>query len=111
MDQTPNDQTPLRPSAGGHTGADQDDLYPGQRELPGFVRLFFTVSWSSFLSAAVATMVCFALVDPAPVAAQFAPPGAPLSRTSIYSFGFLFFWVVSAFAAAMAAWMLAPRRS
>jgi hypothetical protein len=105
------DPTPREPRAGERGGADSDDLYPGQRELPGFVRMFFTISWSSFLSASVATMVCFALVDPAPIAAQFAVPGAGFSRTTVYSFGFLFFWAVSALAAATTAWMMAPRRS
>jgi hypothetical protein len=105
------DPAPLEPSTGGRNGAEIDDRYPGQRELPGYIRLFFTISWSSFLSASVATMVCFAIVDPAPVAAQFAAHGATFSRTTVYSFGFLFFWAVSALAAAMAAWMLAPRRS
>lgn len=105
------DPAPLEPATGGGNGADPDDRYPGQRELPGYLRLFFTIAWSSFLSASVATMVCFALVDPAPVAAQFTVAGAALSRTTVYSFGFLFFWAVSALAAATAAWMLAPRRS
>jgi predicted metal-binding membrane protein len=45
------------------------------------------------------------------IAAQFAPSGEPFSRTTIYSFGFLFFWAVSAVAATIAAWMLAPHRS
>lgn len=105
------DPTPLQPSAGDRGGSETDDRYPGQRELPGFIRLFFTISWSSFLAAAVATMVCFALVDPTPIAAQCAPPGDPFSRTTLYSFGFLFFWAVSALAAAMTAWMLAARQS
>jgi hypothetical protein len=56
-------------------------------------------------------MLCFALIDPAPIAAQFAEPGAALSETTIYSFGFLFFWAMSALAAATTAWMLAPRQS
>jgi hypothetical protein len=111
MDPEPMDEAPLEPSTGGRNGAAADDAYPGQRELPGYIRLFFTISWSSFLSASVATMFCFALVDPAPIAEQFAAPGETFSRTTVYSFGFLFFWAVSALAAAMAAWMLAPRRS
>lgn len=105
------DPTPREPSSGGRDDAESDDRYPGQRDLPGFVRLFFTISWSSFLAAAIATMLCFALIDPAPIAAQFAEPGTAFSDTTIYSFGFLFFWAVSAFAAAIAAWMLAPRQT
>lgn len=87
-----------------------DDAYPGQREPPRFVRLFFTVSWSSFLAAAVATLLCFAFVDPSPIGAQFLIGGEPLSRMTLYSFGFLFFWGCGAISAALAAWMLEPRR-
>ncbi len=75
---------------------DADD--PARRELPGVVRVFFTVAWCSFMSAAVATVLCFALVDPAPL--------ADLSRTAAYSFGFLFFWMVCALSGAVTAWML-----
>jgi hypothetical protein len=87
-----------------------DDAYPGQREPPRFVRLFFTISWSSFLAAAFATLLCFAIVDPAPIGAQFSAPGEPWSRLTLYSLGFLFFWFCCAIAAALTAWMLEPRR-
>ena len=68
---------------------------PAQRDLPG---VFFTVAWCSFLVASLATVVCFAIVDPMPF--------ADLSRTAAYSFGFLFFWVVCALSGAVTAWML-----
>jgi hypothetical protein len=39
-------------------------------ELPArSVRVFFTVAWCSFLARAVATVLFFAFVDPAPFAA------------------------------------------
>lgn len=101
------DPEPLEPSSPQRTSGDEDS-YPGQRELPRFIRLFFTISWSSFLAASVATMFCFALIDPAPIVAQFTPPGMTWSRTTIYSFGFLFVWAMCAIAAGMTAWMLAP---
>lgn len=87
-----------------------DDRYPGQSDPPRFVRLFFTVSWSSFLAAAVATVLCFAFVDPAPLGAQFPIGGEPVSRMTLYSLGFLLFWICGAVAAALAVWMLEPRR-
>lgn len=87
-----------------------DDSYPGQREPPRFVRLFFTISWSSFLAAAVATLLCFAIVDPAPLGAQLTSSGEPLSRMTLYSVGFLFFWFCCAIAAGLTAWMLEPHR-
>jgi len=78
--------------------ADADET--ASQELPGGVRVFFTVAWCSFLVASVATVLCFAFVDPAPF--------ADLSRTAAYSFGFLFFWAVCALSAAVTAWMLNP---
>ncbi len=71
---------------------------PAQRDLPGAVRVFFTVAWCSFLVASLATVLCFAIIDPMPF--------ADLSRTAAYSFGFLFFWVVCALSGAVTAWML-----
>jgi hypothetical protein len=75
-----------------------DDADSAHRELPGVVRVFFTVAWCSFMTASVATVLCFALIDPAPL--------ANLSRTAAYSLGFLFFWVVCALCGALTAWML-----
>jgi hypothetical protein len=75
-------------------GADE----PAQRDLSGAVRVFFTVAWCSFLVASLATVLCFAFVDPVPF--------ADLSRTAAYSFGFLFFWAVCGLSAAVTAWML-----
>jgi hypothetical protein len=75
-------------------GADE----PAQRDLPDAVRVFFTLAWCSFLVASLATVLCFAFVDPVPF--------ADLSRTAAYSFGFLFFWAVCGLSAAVTAWML-----
>ncbi len=87
-----------------------DDAYHGQREPPRIVRLCFTVSWSSFLAASVATLLCFAVVDPAPIGLQLSASDEPWSRLTLYSLGFLFFWFCCAIAAGLAAWMLEPRR-
>ena len=69
-------------------------------------RLAFTVAWCSFLSASVATLVFFAFVDPAPIVAVLQPTEALPSRTTLYSLGFFFFWMVSAVSAGLTASLL-----
>jgi len=85
-------------------GIERDDL-DRPRELGSRGRLFFTVMWCSFLAACVATMVFFAIVDPAPFAG--APTADGSSRMTLYSLGFFFFWAICAGAAALTAFMLA----
>ena len=81
--------------------ADFDDR---PRELSSRGRVWFTVAWCSFLAASVATMVFFAIVDPAPYAGA-APDDGP-ARMTLYSVGFFFFWAICAAAAALTAFML-----
>ena len=71
-------------------------------------RAVLTIAWCSFLTASVATMLLFALVDPAPMAQAVGAAAAPADRTARYSFGFLFLWVIGAASAGLSAWMLAP---
>ena len=77
---------------------------PRLRELGSRGRVFFTVAWCSFLAASVATMVFFAIVDPAPFAD--APTADGSSRMTLYSLGFFFFWAICGGAAALTAFML-----
>ena len=51
------------------------------------------VLWPSFLVAAGAEFVIFALVDPATV---HLPWGGPLPRTAAYTVGFFAFWTLGA---------------
>lgn len=74
------------------------------RELGSRGRVFFTVAWCSFLAASVATMVFFAIVDPAPFAG--AAPADGSSRMTLYSLGFFFFWAICAAASALTVFML-----
>lgn len=53
------------------------------------------VAWVSFVSAAVATMVFFAMFDPDELAEITTFP-IELSRTGGYSLGFLMFWLLTA---------------
>jgi hypothetical protein len=72
------------------------------------IRVGGVIAWSAFLSAAVATMVCFAFIDP-----QDWHDGSPPSwwgaRLHVYAIGFFFFWAVGLLAAGLA-WYLAHGR-
>jgi hypothetical protein len=57
------------------------------------------VLWPSFLIAAVAELLVFAVIDPADVHLFGAPVEA--SRMTIYTIGFFFFWLLGASAAAL----------
>jgi hypothetical protein len=72
------------------------------------LRVGGVVAWSAFLSAAAATMVCFAFIDPQAFAAG-ASPAWWSSRMHVYAIGFFFFWGVG-FASAALAWYLAHGR-
>ncbi len=71
-------------------------------------RLALTVTWCSFLSASVATMVFFAWIDPGPFVAVLKPTAAIPGRTGLYSLGFFFFWMVCALASLLTASLLRP---
>jgi hypothetical protein len=78
-------------------------------QLTRAARVAVIIGWASFLAAAVATMVCFAFVDPDALVAGD-PPGWWGPRMHVYAIGFFFFWLVGA-AAASISWSLArPRR-
>jgi len=64
--------------------------------------------WSGFLAAALATMLCFAFVDPQALASGHAPAWWS-SRLHVYAIGFFFFWLVGLIAAFLA-WSLAHPR-
>lgn len=71
------------------------------RQLTRPARVAGIIGWSSFLAAAIATMVCFAFVDPQDL-------GMP--RMRVYGIGFFFFWFTG-MTASLISWMLAhPRR-
>jgi hypothetical protein len=62
------------------------------------------VAWSAFLAAALATMLCFAFIDPLALSAGD-PPAWWTSRLHVYAIGFFFFWLVGLVAAALC-WQL-----
>ena len=80
------------------------------RDIGARSRAIGVIAWSAFLAAAVATMVCFALVDPLAIAAGETPQWWT-DRLHVYAVGFFFFWIIGLIAAALC-WQLAtaPRR-
>ncbi len=58
------------------------------------------IVWSAFLASALATMLCFAFLDPHGLAQGEAPPWWT-SRLKVYAIGFFFFWLIGLIAAAL----------
>jgi hypothetical protein len=76
----------------------------GRAAAPSRTRVAGAIVWSGFLSAALATMVCFAFLDPdAMVAGE--PPHWWSSRPRVYAIGFFFFWGIGCIAAG-SSWLL-----
>lgn len=61
------------------------------------------ILWPSFLVAAAAEMIFFALVDPGELV-FFGQP-LELSRTAIYSMGFFVFWAFAAVSSALSVYL------
>jgi peptidoglycan/LPS O-acetylase OafA/YrhL len=79
----------------------------GRRPLSRLARAVGIIGWASFLAASLATMLCFAFLDPQSFLDGDAPPWwGP--RMRVYAIGFFFFWFVGV-AAATLAWLLARR--
>jgi Na+-driven multidrug efflux pump len=73
-----------------------DDQYTGAVRWPRLRQDVAIVTWPSFLVASVATMICFAFIDPVLVGNDDYPPPAFATRMSGYAIGFFFFWLISA---------------
>lgn len=73
-------------------------------ELPRQVRLAALVAWCSFIVAAVATMICFAYVDPDLALASGQTPSW-WSRRTVYAAGFFAFWLACSGASALTLYM------
>jgi len=88
-----------------------DEEYRGAKQWSRNKQAVFTVVWISFLTAAVSTMVFFALFDPIDLSGMF-DENLHLSRDAGYAAGFFFFWVICAACASMTAYLVrtAPRR-
>lgn len=93
--------------AGRHSDGPVDD----EEQAPALNRRqrdIFVIGWCSFLSAAVATMVFFAFVDPLALADITEPP-LRVDRMSGYALGFFFFWLLAAASAALTVYLIRTR--
>jgi hypothetical protein len=83
--------------------------YRGRRQWSRNKQAVATVIWISFLTAAVATMLFFAVFDPIELLASFE---FDIGRQSGYAIGFFFFWIIAAGCSATTAWLVrtAPKR-
>lgn len=91
-------------------GAEQGPHEPEAlaRELTRRQRDVFVIGWCSFLTAAVATMIFFAFVDPL-VLADITEPPLPVERMGGYAIGFFFFWVLAAASATLTVYLIRTR--
>ena len=84
------------------------ETHPPEYEL---YRRIGVVVWVSFVTAAIATALFFAIFDPLVIMGQATYP-LDWSRTASYSVGFFLFWILTSATGAMVAWLLAtPIRS
>jgi Na+-driven multidrug efflux pump len=85
--------------------------YRGARQWSRNKQAVATVIWISFLTAAVATMLFFALFDPVELLSTY-DPELEIGRQAGYAAGFFFFWIISAGCSAVTAWLVrtAPKR-
>ena len=67
------------------------------------------VLWPSFLVAAMATMIFFALFDPEGLLLALEYP-LETSRTTVYSLGFFLFWALTALSSALTTWLIRTER-
>jgi len=75
-----------------------------RRELSPSARTVGVVAWCSFLAAAGATTLMFAVLDPSAFQKGEVPEWWT-NRHTVYALGFFFFWLVAACSAALALYM------
>ena len=85
--------------------------YRGARQWSRDRQSIAIVVWISFLSAALGSMVFFALFDPVDLTGIF-DEDLEIGRGAGYAAGFFFFWILSAICSALTAWLVrtAPKR-
>ena len=80
---------------------------PPDQERPPLVQRLGAVLWPSFFSAGVATMVCFAFIDPLALR-DITFPQLVISRELGYTLGFFLFWVATAASSLFTSLLLSP---
>ena len=88
-----------------------EEEHRGTKQWSRDKQAVFTVIWISFLSAAVGTMVFFAVFDPVDLSGVFDEDLA-IDRDAGYAAGFFFFWLLSLACSALTAFLVrtAPKR-
>ena len=79
--------------------------YRGTRQWSRNSQAIAIVVWISFLSAAIGTMLFFAIFDPVDLTGIF-DDDLDIGREAGYAAGFFFFWLLSGFACAVTAWLI-----
>ncbi|MEZ5498716.1 MAG: hypothetical protein R3E77_04700 [Steroidobacteraceae bacterium] len=78
-----------------------DDNRPAEHaELGRVGRSIGVIIWCAFLAASLATMLCFAAIDPENIAAGELPAWWT-DRLTVYAVGFFFFWLIALVASAL----------
>ena len=85
--------------------------YRGTKQWSRDKQAVFTVVWISFLTAAIGTMVFFALFDPVDLSGIF-DADLDIGRDAGYAAGFFFFWILCALCSGITAFLVrtAPKR-
>ena len=88
-----------------------EEEYRGARQWSRNRQAVATVVWISFLGAAGATMLFFALFDPVELAGLL-DEDLEIGHQAGYAVGFFFFWLLFAFCSGVTAWLVrtAPKR-
>jgi hypothetical protein len=89
----------------------RSDEYAGRLRWPRLGQDVAIVLWPSFLVASVATMVCFAFLDPLLVGNDDYPPPAFSTRMTGYAVGFFFFWLVSSLSSLLTLYLVRTARA
>ncbi len=82
---------------------------PQQRPWRRRWQVYAAVGWGSFLVASFATMVFFAFVDPAGYDWMAGESPEAIRQTG-YALGFFFFWLISALAGIVVAYLIRSTR-
>ena len=84
-------------------------ITPRDTPVPA-VQRWGAVVWPSFFAAGVATMVFFALFDPAELS-RIAWIGVEVDRKLGYTIGFFLFWACTFASSLFTSWLSEPRRT
>ena len=89
---------------------DRDDT--GSVSWPPARQAIAAVGWCSFLAACLASLLFFALLDPLELLGSEPSLLSAIwsNRTAAYTIGFLFFWFISAVAAALSVYLVRTSR-